>query len=530
MEFLLQLLPVEWSQVTRRIGDRCNDELFSANANNASLLASSLVFGAGVFEGTLLTRKGAIGRGSYCFRYGVAQLLPSLVGKTKSADLLARQLKRDPSKLLLDLSAPSRSARRLSRIFAAQSLRTGIGGFIGISQILRLVEIGTRATEAYKNDVLRGREPLFNAPTERVIRLIGSDSDVTSVSMQRHGLQIVPVFEDPTRPAVRRLLKEHSQGGRIPCGWHVPDKSYGKAHSWGYRPLKDGALGPLKYSSAGFNIERNWLIPVEVPRESTASQHRVLIVEADSTIGEQSLGLRDCDNDVTLQEASQAFTMIERIAKTRGALQPGDKLVRVLLTDQLCTVRSGGGSQMTLRDSVDLHGHADIILDTKFPLIQAILTWLNNTEHITRKAGKGGKVLFNTTNAAYFASVKAFLGRHGWDVIDFYACEDRGNLPVIVYQDTTEDTVNIIASLERRGIVRAHHCCAFLDSVDGVAQLQDLSTLLGLQQDDLGFVCSALVYDALFERVRGAVRRGMRVSDIQAELDAEFEHIAKVRP
>lgn len=111
---------------------------------------------------------------------------------------------------------------------------------------------------------------------------------------------------------------------------------------------------------AGFNVDHKWLIRTEQGK-------RILIVEADSSVGEESLSLRhDIDEDLTIQDASQvspllnplhwgrkepsssawtyhlqAFFMIEQRLRKDPAVTPEDKVIRVLLADpQMSIVRS----------------------------------------------------------------------------------------------------------------------------------------------------------------------------------------------
>ena len=65
-----------------------------------------------------------------------------------------------------------------------------------------------------KDRVRAGSEPLYRGVSQRVIRLCGRTSDVTSLSLSRYGQHIVPVFESPE--AVRALIAEHSRDFQRP--------------------------------------------------------------------------------------------------------------------------------------------------------------------------------------------------------------------------------------------------------------------------------------------------------------------------
>ena len=64
----------------RRIAQSCVTNVFGDSANNAAMATSlGTVLAIGVYEGALLTRPGALGRARFCFRYGAAQVLPSVI-------------------------------------------------------------------------------------------------------------------------------------------------------------------------------------------------------------------------------------------------------------------------------------------------------------------------------------------------------------------------------------------------------------------------------------------------------------------
>jgi hypothetical protein len=527
-------------QASARKARACATQLFGNTTNNLSLAGSlGTVFCIGVFEGMLLTRRGATGRASFCARYGAAQVLPSIIWMTKPAETLAISLGRSPTPLLRDLSLAAgtpaaQAAERATtslRVLGAQTARSIIGGFLGIAQILRLVDSSTEASSNFRDRVAAGREPLFEGPLERVIRLSGTQSDVTELSVQRHGAHIVPIVEDTSHESVRRLVTSCSRDGNVPVVWHVPSGGYAKPHSWtGGAPDDAGEpIGDL--SRAAFRVGRDWLLPAPTAANPV---RRALIIEADSSVGEQALALsEESSNDLTLQESSQAFRMIERLARSQGALHPSDVVVRVLLADEARRVTSGGGGAMSLRSIVNSLDEADIIIDAQKPLIQAVLHWA------ARAASAGQRrVLFKTSNAEYFRCVQQRLERHGWAVEDFFAATTahrRGGapgglagVPVLVYESTTEDTVNTIESLVGRGLAQPDLTCALLDRVHGVGELRRLEAVLPgevrahVPKEGIASICSARIYDDLFARVRCAVRNGRPLGEIQAALDRDF--------
>jgi hypothetical protein len=125
--------------------------------------AASAVVGIGIFEGALMTRRGASGRIKFCVRYGISNLLPSIIWATTSPKLLAQRMKLDVKLLLRDIDkanlvelAPNK-AKQAMRIESFYVLRSIIAGFVGISQILRIMGIFSDAQIQYKELVLAGR-------------------------------------------------------------------------------------------------------------------------------------------------------------------------------------------------------------------------------------------------------------------------------------------------------------------------------------------------------------------------------------
>jgi len=174
--------------------------VFGNYENNMSLLGSiATVFGIGVYEGMLLSKRKAPGRAVFCLRYGAAQLLPSIIWLTKPAELIALSMKRDPTVLLKKFkdiaSGCSQSASKQLFVHNAQTLRSVLAGFVGIAQILRLVDVASLASDEYETRVKTGQESFLDSCSERVIRLAGSGSDVTEYSLDRFGRHIVPIVE-----------------------------------------------------------------------------------------------------------------------------------------------------------------------------------------------------------------------------------------------------------------------------------------------------------------------------------------------
>ncbi|CAH0371479.1 unnamed protein product [Pelagomonas calceolata] len=498
----------------RRIAQSCVTNVFGDSANNAAMATSlGTVLAIGVYEGALLTRPGALGRARFCFRYGAAQVLPSVIWLTKPARTCCEAWRVEAKPLLREVSP-----RRELKVLGAQTLRSIVAGFLGIAQVMRLVDSSAAAASDYDERVRNGHEPLFETGVqERVVRLAGRESDVTELSVRRFGAHIVPVFEDFSLPSVRRTLaaaRTAGSGVDTPFGWHVPDGAYSKMESWGVPPPtvdRDGdGTADYDLSRAAFRVKREWLLP-------NGPNRRALVVEADSSVGEQALALgAEGADDLTLQECSQGFRLVERLATEQKALQADDAVIRVMLADASRQIRSGGGAAMSLRALVEEHDEADIIIDASAPLIHSIVAWAETT-------GSGRYLLFKTENSEYYASVRSSLKARGWRVADFEGAstKQRKSLPVLVYEETTEDSVNSIESLLRKNEVNSSMVCALLDSVSGVDELRRLGSRLPPARS-VSHVCSAEIYCDCFTRVRHAIRAGTPTQTIQRELDDAF--------
>lgn len=479
-----------------RVARRARDKLLEPKPLVGLGAMTLAVLGIGVAEGALLVRRRPRDV-AFVLRYAAAQVIPSVIWYTKPVAQVATAAGRDPARLLrvIDSTTPAgaRVALRVQQLATARSI---IMGFSGIAYVLRFVGIGGEAVDEVEAAIRSGKEPMLHGTPERVVRLAGTDSDVTWLSMQLYGPHILPVVEDPTAWPVARRVPHYSKNFTRPCMWTVPSNKYGKRDSW-----------------TGFVVDRDWLL-------TTESGRRVLLVEADSSVGEQALALgHESANDLSLQEASQGFRMVRRIAAESGALklggEAGDRVVRVLLADPSQTLRTGGGYELSLRSVVETQGEADILIDAKLPLVEEILLWAEASESPDAR----GVLCFDTNNAEYYATLHRVLKGHGWQVVDRASPRALKNprLPRLVYQDSTQDTLNTIESLLTHGLVDAGRTCALLDSHDGLQDLRDLSARLSA---DISVVCSATVYNALFAEVRRLVRADVDNRSIQRHMDA----------
>ena len=95
-------------------------------------------------------------------------------------------------------------------------------------------------------------------------------------------------------------------------------------------------------------------------------------------------------------------------------------------------------------------------------------------------------------------------------------------LPRLIYCSTTAESINAVKSLVAAKSVDPSKCCVLVDEPDGVDALRDLVEKTGYRFE---VICSAVIYDDLFRRVRGWARLGYTPKEIQSELDRKFAHI-----
>ena len=379
---------------------------------------------------------------------------------------------------------------------------------------------------------------------EKILRMSGKSSDVSDYTIDRFGVNnFLLIYEDPK--LVANIVDNHSDGLSVPCFWNVPDSSYGNPSSWGASEYsiksKDKGIDALE--DATFQIKRKWLSMVSNTKIDDSGSHdtankprKILIVEADSSVGEEALALsQENNNDLNLAEVSLGFRMIERLAKAQGVMEQHDEIVRVLLADESNQIISGGGRKINIREHVVENNVVDILIDAKKPLFKSIIVWAVET---SKKMGKAGNrtLYFDTTNEYYFRSVKLALAQYGWTVLDGqssskdFICKERYSMaPCLVYQNSTTQTVDSIRHLVQSQNVPPSNICALLDKHIGQSELEFLEEELGLNNKDrgkstgIGFVCSSQIYDLLFQTTRLLLKSNVPALEIQQILDKELE-------
>jgi len=180
----------------------------------------------------------------------------------------------------------------------------------------------------------------------------------------------------------------------------------------------------------------------------------------------------------------------------------------------------GGGHRFTLKDFLSIRKEVDILIDAKKPLIHSILSWAK--EYYGADARGHKNIVFDTTNKRYFGTIKKLLDSHGFNIIELgqVPLNEERELPRLVYHDSTVDTVNTIKMLMDASLVKHTRCCALLDNKEGLEDVQNLNK--SLPGNEVHHICSAVIYDDLFRKVRSLVRDDVPLVDIQQQVDDSY--------
>lgn len=239
----------------------------------ALLLTGSSVLGISSVEGILALREVTSANWTFIPGYAALQMLPSIVWASTPADVVAAAMGFDADAILRDWAhgaSPHTTADAARQIASAhlQATRSVIAGFMIIAQILRGVNLTVRSGALYRvrsrartapspadtarlvmhmstasprqERVMEGREPPPADQYERVLRLCGRESAVTSLSLARYGRHILPVYEEPQ--LVAELIRVHSEGERVPVFWHVGPGQYGAPWAWSGLDFSESCL------------------------------------------------------------------------------------------------------------------------------------------------------------------------------------------------------------------------------------------------------------------------------------------------
>lgn len=486
----------------------------------------------------------------FMYQYSVENFFASCIWETRPPDLVAQAIGLDPEKVLRAFEEGSmEDAARQLHLMGLHTTRSIVAGFMIIAQLLSIVRESLRAASAYVENVYEGQEQPLRGVQERIIRLAGDGSDVTEVSMARYGAHILPVYENPAK--YRYLVALWSLNGRVPCIWQVAAGCYGYRHSW-----------------SQLEIDASYML-------RTTTGKNILCIEADATNLDRAHELQKPTNDVTIEDAAQAYRLIERAASRR--IQRPFRSLCVFLGDSLQLCDTGGKSFVTLRDRIRLKKEVDVLIDAKAPLLLAILKWC------ARFVDERKTIVLDAT-PLNFAPLQLLLEANGYTVLDPLESELRKQqldaqpttttattavvgsstpieksptvdsassssnkeqkpsdtspsssattkkqekLPRLIYYPTTAATISAVhATLTSGDTADPRDCCVLINSVFGLAHLHEIAEYEG---ERFHPICAAEIYDDLFRQVRIWTRMGHSPAVIQSELDQRFAPVLDVQ-
>lgn len=517
-------------------------------------------------------------RTRFVSRYAAYNIIPSLIWGTNapsaivaSSSYLCEAMK-PTNKWLYSLGGKAADVfggttmppKRVLWVKILCALRGAVAGSVVLSNVIALTSLWQRAREDYAERIKLGREqPLSRRNHSTLwqtsghsmdehgctIRLAGVRSDVTELSMNRKGAgRIWPVFEDTE--GVQDLVscyggqdKDRQLLPQVPVYWQVNDGEYSKESSW-----------------SGMTVPDCWLYDIQ---SESGPKKKLLYLEADATSGgESALSLQKHssldtseDNkwhwrhpyrrllkdkrasdllvlgtdeelstayfDLDLQEVAQGFRRLSELArrKNNGQLE----VMRVLLVDPSVVIESGGGRKTTVLEYVKELGLADVIVDARGLVLRSILDWLDGM--YARESGLRPDrdttlkpVILETPSKAWFQSIRSELRHHGYNVIDRteVTADDTDQIPMLVYQRSSADTVHTIRQYLERGIRNdPSHVCALL-----TCSLEEIAAFNKTLKIPVGYICSSDIHDRSLEWVRKQSVEGVPASKIQERLDS----------
>ncbi|OQR90112.1 hypothetical protein ACHHYP_05806 [Achlya hypogyna] len=458
----------------------------------------SLVLGIGGVEAAYLLKPtylaGAGDPDNYAIafiaEYAYENFASSCIWDTRPASLVARALDLHPDEILYVFTDSPEDAQRMLTILGLRTQRALVAGFMLIAQGISIMSSCLRVSQDYADNVLSGKEPPLYGVQERILRLTGSASDATEVSMARYGAHIFPIFKDPTQ--LRYLVQLWSRDGRVPCAWHVPSGEYGFRHSW-----------------AGLRIDRRYML-------RTATGKLLLTMEADLTRADEAFHLMpSATPDLSIEEASQGFRLIERAAAAR--IERPFRSLRVILGDSAQVE-----NQVPLRSRLDAKQECDVFIDAKAIVMLAVLKWAQKYSPMQTP------IVIDST-PEHYNYIRHLLQAKGHRTITQQEAAAAGGTeawPHLVYLGSTAATINALQTLVQTNLADPTKCCTLLSNVYGLDHLKEIA----LYEDTrIGSICAAELHDDYFRQVRIWSRMGHSAKTIQAELDARFADVLQIK-
>lgn len=465
-------------------------EFFKEHAFTTILPPAAVVVGLGAAEGGLYSNWDL----SYMLSYGVSSLTAAPIWVRDSAEALAAVVGHDASDLR-NFSAEATAGKITAEEagtnqFVADKLyqvRSIIGGTTIFINAATLAFTLLSAKKELQQDIFAGKEPLWK-DGEQVFFVGGRQSNILEARMARNPKHTVPILEEVE--GAGQFIEKASDKGKKPAYVLVDKKNYGNSNTW---------------EKIKFN--KQWLVDVDGQKK--------LIVVGDGSVYDEALDLRaEAKIDVTIKELQVSSDKLRERASAAGVNLTHEDVITIYLGDGGRDIITGGGNTVDLRDHIKKYGSVDILIDTRAPLIERLVAWLDGRQD----------VVFDTTNREYFETVKAMLGQHAISVHD-QMDPHPANTPHFVYEEVTAETVKRAEEIVYAKEIGRDSVLAITDTVDG----HDYAKREGIQD-----ICTALVYDQEVENVISLLKKGNSPSEVQAWLDYRWtfseDNFAKAPP
>ena len=356
-------------------------------------LSVSTVFGIGFIEATYLCQDipflESLEAGNSVF-YGIEQIVPSCIWSSQEPALVAKayMLCEDPyAHILHEFQNSAKDAGIQLRVNTLAAVRSVFASFMMLAQLVNVLNNMARAGDVYKDLVYDSKEPPFSGVTQRVFRFCGKNSDVTSLSLERYGQHIFPLFEDPK--VIPNTINIHSNFGKVPMFWCIDQKNYGYRHAYRKFPVNNESF------------------------VTSSTGRKILYFETDATNSDDPLALDDSLSDLTLEHASQGQRIIEAKYKQSNDVSM-HRVFRVFLGNSSVYSLTGSGKKVSVRQRIEKTQEMNVVIDARAAVFTDLLRWC---ERVTRDMEKR-EIILSTSDEKYFHTLKVWLKGYGYDVYD----------------------------------------------------------------------------------------------------------------
>lgn len=95
-----------------------------------------------------------------------------------------------------DFATQRKDAVRRIKIQMYHTLRSVTAAVMLFTQVVSMVHILLRRHQKIRRLILHGKAQFSSGIQQRVVRIVGSESDATRLAMERHSQHIIPIYDD----------------------------------------------------------------------------------------------------------------------------------------------------------------------------------------------------------------------------------------------------------------------------------------------------------------------------------------------